>query len=152
MSVIETAKQLLQKGIALNDEELINMANQLLSTEVVSQPEEVEDVSKAPEPQTNDEQPKSKFEDFTAPTKKTDQTQKTRFARTEPISAKNRENKFVDDGVEHSDVTTPDTPRTVRNRKAFSKISQVCKKCNATFETHPAHKRDWFVCSDCIRR
>ena len=54
MSVIETAKQLLQKGIALNDEELINMANQLLSTEVVSQPEEVEDVSKAPEPQTND--------------------------------------------------------------------------------------------------
>lgn len=152
MSVIETAKQLLQKGIALNDEELINMANQLLSTEAVSQPEEVEDVSKAPEPQTNDEQRKSKFEDFTAPIKKTDQKQKTRFARTEPISAKDRENKFVDDGIEHSDVTTPDTPRTARNRKGFSKISQVCKKCNGTFETHPAHKRDWFVCSNCIRR
>ena len=92
MSVIETAKQLLQKGIALNDEELINMANELLSTEVVSQPEEVEDVSEAPEPQTNNEQRGNKFEDFTAPTKKTDQTQKTRFARTEPISAENREN------------------------------------------------------------
>ena len=31
MSIIETAKDLLRKGIALNDEELIQMANSLLA-------------------------------------------------------------------------------------------------------------------------
>ena len=43
MSIIDTAKELLRKGIALNDEDLINMANSLLEvdieTETPAQPE-----------------------------------------------------------------------------------------------------------------
>ena len=39
MSIVETAKELLKKGIALDDEELIQMANSLLAAnETVAQP------------------------------------------------------------------------------------------------------------------
>ena len=38
MSIIQTAKDLLRKGIALNDEELIQMANSLLPEQEDSEP------------------------------------------------------------------------------------------------------------------
>ena len=50
MSIIDTAKELLRKGIALNDEDLINMANSLLEvdveTETPAQPEPKQVVKK----------------------------------------------------------------------------------------------------------
>ena len=62
MSIIDTAKELLKKGIALNDEDLINMANSLLEeqvdTETPAQPEVKQAVKKeeaSPQRFTDDE-------------------------------------------------------------------------------------------------
>jgi len=65
-----------------------------------------------------------------------------------------RVNKFVDDGTEHRDDLnkTPDITRTERSRPKFSKVMQVCSKCNKQVEIHPTFKRDFFVCDKCLRR
>ena len=89
--------------------------------------------------------------DFIAPSKKKDaETSSGRMAKSAPVSLGKRENQFVDNGSDHKDVTTPDTELTPRQRSTFKMISQACEKCGNTFEIHPLHKREYYICDRCI--
>ena len=89
--------------------------------------------------------------DFIAPSKKEDaETTAGRIARSSPVSREKRENQFVDDGSEHRDIDTPATELTPRQRDTFKMASQQCSKCNKTFEVHPVHRREHYLCDRCI--
>lgn len=142
MSIIDTAKELLRKGIALNDEDLINMANSLLEvdiqTQTPAQPEPKQVVKKeeiTPQRVTADE--------FAMERKPTSNS------RTPVSDVKVRENKFVDDGTEHTDIETPDFVPTER-RNPSKLFPQKCQECNETFNVHESHRREWFVCDACL--
>jgi hypothetical protein len=70
------------------------------------------------------------------------------------VTPPGRVNKFVDDGTEHKDAMnkTPEITRTERSRPKFSKVVQVCTRCNKEVEIHPSFKRDFFVCDRCLKR
>ena len=126
MSITETAKELLKKGIALGDEELIQMANSLLAAdETVAQPNRVDVDEFAVEPQERRELP------------------------TAVNKVQRGENLFVDDGTEHSDIETPTVVPTQR-RKAAAKIKQECEECGKVTKVVDIHKRDYYICDPCL--
>ena len=141
MSIIQTAKDLLRKGIALNDEELIQMANSLLTeqgdSETPVQPVKEEVVTR------DSSVERASADDFTV---KREQPQQRKVPVNEMGS---RKNSFVDDGTEHTDMATPDFVPTQR-RKAPKKVKQSCQTCSKTFEVKEVHRRDWFVCDKCL--
>lgn len=118
MSIIQTAKDLLRKGIALNDEELIQMANSLLTeqgdSETPVQPVKEEVVTR------DSSVERASADDFTV---KREQPQQRKVPVNEMGS---RKNSFVDDGTEHTDMATPDFVPTQR-RKAPKKSSNTVK-------------------------
>lgn len=126
MSIIETAKELLKKGIALDDEELIQMANALLAQdETVAQPDRVDVDEFAIEPKERRESP------------------------TAVNQIQRGENLFTDDGIEHSDIETPTVVPTQR-RKAVTKIEQQCEECGKVAKVSDVHKRDYYICDPCL--
>jgi len=126
MSIIETAKELLKKGIALDDEELIQMANALLAQdEAVVQPDRVDVDEFAIEPNERRELP------------------------TAVNQIQRGENLFTDDGTEHSDIETPAVVPTQR-RKAVTKIEQKCEECGKVAKVSDVHKRDYYICDPCL--
>jgi len=126
MSIIETAKELLKKGIALDDEELIQMANALLAQdEAVVQPDRVDVDEFAIEPNERRELP------------------------TAVNQIQRGENLFIDDGSEHSDIETPTVVPTQR-RKAVTKIEQQCEECGKVAKVSDVHKRDYYICDPCL--
>ena len=89
---------------------------------------------------------------FIAPSKKKDsQSSGNRIARSSPISTNSRENLFVDNGEEHKDISTPSVEPSPRQRNKFTMIEQKCQKCSKTFEVHPIHKREHYICDRCIK-
>ncbi len=94
----------------------------------------------------------SSSDDFIAPSKKKDsQSSGNRIARSSPISTNSRENLFVDNGEEHKDISTPSVEPSPRQRNKFTMIEQKCQKCSKTFEVHPIHKREHYICDRCIK-
>ena len=94
----------------------------------------------------------STSDDFIAPSKKKDsQSSGNRIARSSPISTNSRENLFVDNGEEHKDISTPSVEPSPRQRNKFTMIEQKCQKCSKTFEVHPIHKREHYICDRCIK-
>ena len=94
----------------------------------------------------------SPSDDFIAPSKKKDsQSSGNRIARSSPISTNSRENLFVDNGEEHKDISTPSVEPSPRQRNKFTMIEQKCQKCSKTFEVHPIHKREHYICDRCIK-
>tara|TARA_Y100000310_G_scaffold74788_1_gene71039 strand:- start:4520 stop:4936 length:417 start_codon:yes stop_codon:yes gene_type:complete len=138
MSIKDTAKALLEKGVATGDEELINLANELLESLTPPKPSKKSGLD----------------EDYIAPAKNENAQSDSqgRRAKTEPIDAKKRENEFVDDGTEHKDEVTPDYIPSPRGRKAFEKVKVVCTRCNKNLDVHPVHKRENYICSSCIKK
>lgn len=62
-----------------------------------------------------------------------------------------RENKFVDDSKEHSDVSTPSTKVTPRNRKPPTTKSVTCHICKKTFKINASLVYgEYFRCDRCI--
>jgi hypothetical protein len=141
MSIIQTAKDLLRKGIALNDEELIQMANSLLTeqgdSETPIQPAKEEVVAR------DSSVERASADDFVV---KREQSAQKRVPVNQVSS---RENTFVDDGTEHTDIETPDFVPTER-RPAPKKVKQFCETCSKTFEVPEVHRREWFVCDKCL--
>ncbi len=157
MSIAETAKELLQKGIELGDEELINMANNLLKStqEQSSTKEEAakqiqDDIAK----KSVENIPEDSREDCVVSIKRGEQSSNSgkKRARTEKIDITKRSNSFNDDGSEHADVTTPSFQPSPRKRKAFNNIDVVCTRCSKKLTVHPIHKRENFICNSCIKR
>ena len=139
MSVLETAKDLLRKGIALNDAELIAMANQLIAdNSTVQEPEPVVQPKEKPIRKVS-------VDDFSMP-----ERSEAKGERHVPgNSIKDRVNQFVDDKTEHVDIITPDVALTER-RNPSKMISQKCQECGQIFDVHESHKREWFVCDACL--
>ena len=94
----------------------------------------------------------SNSDDFIAPSKKKDsQSSGSKIARSSPISTNSRENLFVDNGEEHKDISTPNVEPSPRQRNKFTMIEQECQKCRKTFEVHPIHRRENYICDRCIK-
>lgn len=180
MNKIEQAKKILRKAILLDDAELIAIANELLgiNVDIDDEPEveasktdiiqmttwvnsEVVDVDNEPEVPVVKPAPPV---ETAVETKTKTETRETDFdsfkmSKDEDISRKNgvavnkikREIQFVDDGSD-KDISTPEISRSERRRKPFQKVEQKCEKCGRTVETHPTHKREFFVCDGCIRK
>ena len=130
MSKIEQAKKLLKKAIELDDPELIKLANSILS----DQP-----------PKSSSVKPTE--EEFISTITASDAV----TPRGMPVNeVKNRVNKFVDDGTEDVDVTTPSVDPVPR-RKPVSQIEQQCRSCGETVTTSPTHQRDFYTCDKCLR-
>lgn len=141
MSIIDTAKKLLQKAIELNDDELIKMANALLEDEVdaivknVSLPE--------PEPRVEVSDTRVDPSQFTV--------EKRSFKKkSQAVNEVSRgDNLFVDDGTEHTDIDTPDFVPTQR-RGAARSVMQTCEECGKKFKVPKVHTREFFVCDTCL--
>ena len=168
MNKIEQAKKLLRKAIVLDDPELIAIANELLgiNLDLDDEPEvetsktdtEVVDVNNEPEapadpkpvekpaPERKIEVREADFDSF-----KMNNSEDLRSKNGVAVNKIQREIQFVDDGSDR-DIVTPETTRAERKRKVFKMIEQKCEKCGRTVETHPQHKREFFVCDGCIRK
>jgi hypothetical protein len=151
MDKIEQAKKLLKKAIMLDDAELMAMANQILDEVTTSEPTNVPDLKEvAITEQTAPTKNQHRDMDFDSFKMKSDEDLSRRNGVA--VNKINREIEFVDDGSD-KDIKTPDITLTDRSkRKPFKKIEQTCQKCGRTIQTHPSHKREWFVCDGCIRR
>lgn len=133
---IEKAKKLLKRAIEIGDDDLIDMANELISKN------ETKNIKKEASAVNNDFIFKMNNDSDPSPVRK----------GTPVNEVKNRVNKFLDDGVEAKDITTPDIKPTERKRPAFKTIQQTCSRCNKTVDTHPTHQRDYYICDKCLRR
>ena len=141
MSLIETAKSLLEKGMILKDEELIYMANELLK-----------ELDERPEDSTTEEKPKAVTvdEDFTV--KPDSSSSGDKRSKSQKLHLGSRVNKFEDTKTEHLDIITPDVKPVERHRSDHKTVNQTCRVCKKTFDVDSVHKREWFVCNSCIRK
>lgn len=135
MSIIDTAKELLKKGIELNDAELVTMANSLLA----SQGDETTDGQTEPIAS-----PPDKFSEFIMD--KSDYSNK--YVPVNSIT--NRVNQFIDDKTEHVDVETPEVPLASRERPHHTLVDQTCSVCKKLFSVSDTHSRDNYLCDQCI--
>ena len=125
-------------------ETLLNMMTEEQRTELInklSKTDELRDVNKKQQ-ETQPPQETRAPDDFTM---KKDEPEQ----RSAEVEVKQRVNLFTDDGVEHKDDLnkTPD----IRKRKAASKVKQKCQQCSREKDIHPAHRRETFICDDCLR-
>jgi hypothetical protein len=136
----EIAKELLRKGLLLNDPELVAMANQLLG-----EPEAIET-----------KQPAKKGR-----RKKTEQVETQTVTITNNISQKSGPvkwggNTWKDTGelgeLGAEAQTTPKIALTPRNRPKYQKIEVICSVCNNKVKTDPIHNTEFFKCDRCMRR
>jgi len=141
MSIIDTAKDLLKKGMALNDPELIKMANELLA-DIETPPEE----PKEEDPQKDSLVIRNEDNFISSIT----DDKNIRSTNATPVNQGKRQNLFVDDKIDAMDVITPDYTPTVRDRKKAKKVEQKCEECRKTTIVPEAHSRDFFVCDSCL--
>ena len=142
MSTLDTAKELLRKGIALNDSELIEMANSLIEAGAAAETAVQSNVTQVVEQPAPPE--RVAVDDFSMIGR-----QETKGS-TEPVNMVNRgENLFTDVKSEHMDIETPSFTPSQR-RDTPRKTEQKCVDCNKTVEVADIHRRDFFVCDDCL--
>ena len=147
MKNVEAAKKLLLKAIELDDEELIAMANELLEAGTETK-DETPPETKKPKASMSAKLKDNDTSDFIF-TRSSDNKNTSNAVAVNEV--KNRVNLFTDDGTEAKDVTTPKVELTERRRPPFKMIKQTCKKCSETFETHPTHQREFYICDRCIK-
>jgi hypothetical protein len=141
MSILDTAKELLRKGIALNDSELIEMANSLIEADTAAETAVQSDITQVVEQPAPPERVAT--DDFSMAGRQVKEG-------PTPINKVDRgENLFTDDKSEHMDIETPSfTPSQRRDKPR--KTEQKCVDCNKTVEVADIHRRDFFVCDDCL--
>ena len=169
---IENAKKLLRKAIDLNDNELMQMAEDLIDKldsnetheETFNHKQEPKPVADTIDPATKHGKPNITDDVFSdEKTKASDNGDfifKMRSKNEEnsnrggvPVNEiKDRVNSFVDDGIEAKDITTPKIEPTERKRPRFKMIEQICQKCGEKQKTHPTHKREYYICDRCISK
>lgn len=136
---LESAKKLLKKAIMLQDQELIDMANEAIDSILQHG---------SPEQKITTDISADKNDFIFTRTKSVDNSANRGGVPVNEM--RGRTNLFSDDGVEAKDITTPQIKPTERRRPAFKMVQQTCQKCGKTQETHPAHKRDYYICDRCI--
>lgn len=157
MKNIEVAKELLKKAIALNDEELIALANRLLDDNIFqnnnasNQAENKNKTSKRQTKKATKSPPKknSKVEsnDFTMNKRVTKQTKI-------PVNKiKNRKNIFFDDRTEATEIETPVVKPTNRDRPKYKPTYKKCSNDNCNKKVKVVAGDGYvgsYLCDDCI--
>lgn len=140
MTTKDKIKKLLKKAKEEGDIDMIELAMELLDEIPVAE------ATTVAAPEVDRSKLPSKFSEFSM--------NKINNVSQPVVTPPGRVNKFVDNGTEHKDPMneTPEITRTERSRPKFSKVVQVCTRCNKEVEIHPSFKRDFFVCDKCLRR
>ena len=141
MDKLEEAKKLLKTALETDDAELVSLANKIL------QQADTETESGAPDRAVGRNVSE---EDFLAPITRSDTMPTYRGSPVNDVN--NRVNKFVDDGSEAKDVTTPDFQPVERGRKPIKNVKQVCGRCDQEYLVHPTHVREFFTCDKCLKK
>ena len=142
----EQAKKIIAKGKLLNDVELINMGLDMLES-IGTSDSAIEPAKEAP----------------TAIINKFDITDQFRVRKESVIAAKygkkvsvlvgERNNKFIDDGNDSSDLKgkTPDFKPTERNRKV-KKVAATCQVCGKVEHVNEIFTvgREFYRCESCV--
>ena len=144
MSIIDTANDLLKKGMALNDPDLIKMANELLEQADAPPPEPPKKESPA-----LDSLVTKKEGDFISSITNEENMKATNAT---PVNQMKHKNLFVDEKTDALDITTPSYTPTARDRKKTKKLEQKCEECRKTTSVLEIHVRDYFVCDSCLAR
>lgn len=155
MSILQTAKDLLKKGIALQDEELIAMANDLLGDvkkpqkkQAVKKTAKVKGVKKASRhnpPTTNEEH--IDYEDF-----RVNNNSKIKGSKKKRVKGSGK-NIFVDDRTlaRSEDDKTPNYRPVARDRPKHKKITKQCRECKKPFVVAVGDKEvGEYKCNKCI--
>lgn len=156
MTIIQTAKDLLRKGIKLNDQELVVMANQLLDSLNIDSGDEANKQTPAVKVETKKTKtPATKKTKVTASAEIADQFKvqnKNSKQKRESVKVSGKENKFVDDGIlaKDDDNITPNISLAKRERPKFQKVQQLCESCRNSVLVHPAHTREFYICDNCL--
>ena len=145
-----TPLELIKEGILKDDMEQVILGYKSLTGESISrgaaerEPED-EQVQETPV-QEGVREEKSKDLDFSIKRSKNDS--KSKYAKAEAIQS--GDNKFVDDGVEASEVVTPQVRRTTR-RPPVDLLDVTCHVCGKTEQINPQLKSGEFHrCSRCV--
>ena len=163
----EQAKKIIAKGKALGDVELINMGLEMLDGFDASKDLLDEKIQLAKTPLI-DRIPSiiptpSQREHMVAASSKSDITDQFRVKKESVISAKygkkvsvlvgERNNKFIDDGNDSSDLKgkTPDFKPTERNRKV-KKVAATCQVCGKVEHVNEIFTvgREFYRCESCV--
>ena len=163
----EQAKKIIAKGKALGDAELINMGLEMLDDFDASKDLLDEKIQLAKTPLI-DRIPSiiptpSQREHMVAASSKSDITDQFRVKKESVISAKygkkvsvlvgERNNKFIDDGNDSSDLRgkTPDFKPTERNRKV-KKVAATCQVCGKVEHVNEIFTvgREFYRCESCL--
>lgn len=136
MSILKTAKELLKKGIALQDEELINMANSLLGD--VHKPIKKKAVKKIPVKKSGKKASRYKTE---IPEDHIDEdpfivnnNSKIKGSKTKRVRGSGKNLFFDDKTLAVSELDkTPNYKPTKRNRPKHKKITKQCRECKKPF-------------------
>lgn len=142
---IEVAKKLLKQALALNDQELIDLANEIL--EKVNTTAEPIAKKKAGRPskkkqEINPPSPPKKIvaEKIQIGSKSTVQWQGNTWVDTGELGELGAEAK-----------TTPKI-KPAQRRGPVQKINVTCSMCNKNVKILPVHKTEFFKCDDCLRK
>ncbi len=156
---IEIAKELLRKGIALQDKELIAMANSLLDETALTsynvtaykqqekeQKKSVKKASKKPTMKKLEAIDKTEPMDFTMRTAEQESTKKV------PVNkVKRGKNLFTDDKTEFMDNETPKVKLTPRNRPKAKSVYKNCESCGSRMKIIAGDGyTSSYICDDCI--
>lgn len=145
---LEIAKELLKKGIALNDQELIAMANSLLDETAlvdykVTTYEKQKKSTKKPTKKTTSK--KTDASDFSM-------TNNNKTNKKVPVNKITRaENKFTDDKTEFLDQKTPAVKLTPRDRPKPKYAYKSCENCGKKMKIIAGDQyASSYMCDDCI--
>lgn len=148
MTILQTAKELLKKGIALDDPELIAMANQLIEANIKSEPESVKPEKKKVKPQVS--KPATVVKSNIVDQFRLVDKQQEAASKRMPVTDRARFNAWSDDGVESKEIVTPEVAITKRTREPVKKVKQQCQFCQKTEMVNPVHVRDFYICDGCL--
>ena len=146
-----TPLQRIKAGIINNDmEQVIQGYAELTGEEVaISTGGDETQTEEVSEPQVSEPKarmPKSATEDFSITHHENSTTGK--YAKHQSISA--GENTFVDDGVEHKDISTPDVGR-IKRRPPVEMVDVKCHVCGKSEQINPTYKSgEFYRCSRCV--
>ena len=130
-------------GILKNDMEEVIQGYMALTGEEV-RPED--GVSEVREPSSLPVQKAGELDFSTKPTKSQG---KKRLATKAPVQAS--QNTFVDDGVEHTDIKTPDYKPTLRSRAEATMVDVTCHVCKKEYEVAPVLAQgEFYRCDSCV--
>lgn len=155
MGILDTAKELLKKGIALGDAELIEMANKLLESEGPVKVEATPKLKKPTTKKTSSKKSSNKPLDTTKDSGILDgeefSTAKTKVHTNGPV--KWVENTWSDNGesgdIDKKELKTPKIKPAVRRPK-YTKVTHKCGKCMKSVQIYPHDKTEFYRCEECL--